>query len=134
MPLSSLFVKYLTSGFQIERPSFPALDLENITNSNNDDRYGSALSLYGKADDALVVFGIGNNNEILKRAIDTASAMSMSVILISARDDGRLAEALGSNGTEIATAEFGQPSVVTASFLTMQCLCNLIDAEIFGGD
>jgi phosphoheptose isomerase len=135
LPLSTLFVKYLTSGYLIERPSFPALDLETIANSSkNDDYYGRALSLYGQADDALVVFGIGNNNKILKGAIDAASDKGMSVILISARDDSRLVDALGDNATKIATAEFGQPSVATANFLILQCLCNLIDAEIFGGD
>ena len=133
--LSNLFVKYLTSGYQIERPSFPALDLETIANSNkSDDCYGKALSLYGRTDDALVVFGIGGNNDILKRAIDAANDKGMSIILISAPDDGLLSSALGSDQVEIDIAEFGEPSVSTASFLILQCLCALIDAEIFGGD
>ncbi|MGB2172840.1 MAG: hypothetical protein ACPHYD_02585, partial [Porticoccaceae bacterium] len=36
-PLSQLFVHYLTCGHQIERPGFPAIDLDQIANSNKDE-------------------------------------------------------------------------------------------------
>ena len=82
----------------------------------------------------MIVFSVGNNNPALKQAIATAVNKKMLVILISAVDDQLLTQELGDNNIEIATAEFGKSSTISAEFLVLQCLCTLIDNKIFGGE
>jgi len=131
--LSQLFVKYLISGYQIERPGFPAIDLETITNNAKDnDCYARSLHIHGHCDDILTVFSVGGGNPILKKAIDSAAEKGMLIILISALDDDLLSEGLGHNDIEIPTAEYGRQFSTTAGFLILQCLCTLIDNKIFG--
>ena len=133
--LSQLFVNYLTSGYQIERPGFPAIDLVSITHSaKDDDCYARTLHIHGESDDILVVFSIGGDNPRLKKTIDSATTEGMSVILISASDDNLLSGGLGHNDIEIPIAEYGRAFSTTAGFLILQCLCALIDNTIFGGD
>ena len=133
--LSKLLVSQLTLGHQIERPSFPAIDLESIRSGHNsDDAFARALDLHGHSNDALIVFSVGNNNPALKQTIATAVNKEMLVILISAVDDQLLTQELGDNDIEIATAEFGKSSTISAGFLVLQCLCTLIDNKIFGGE
>jgi len=133
--LSKLLVSYLTSGYQIERPSFPAIDLDSILSIHNDNEaHAKAIDLHGNSNDALIVFSTGNNNTHLQQAIETAVKKGMLVILLSATDDDLLVKQLSDNDIEIATAEFGELSTIAAGFLILQCLCTLIDNKIFGGD
>lgn len=133
--LSQLLVNYLTSGYQIERPGFPAIDLQTIANNAKDDEcFSRPLHIHGQSADILMLFSIGGNNPILKKAIDSAVEKGMLVILLSAADDNLLSEGLGHNDIEIPTAEYGRQFSTTAGFLTIQCLCTLIDNKIFGGD
>lgn len=135
LPLSQLLVTYLTCGYQIERPRFPAIELEGLTAGNQQPgSYASSLSLHGHSDDALIVFGIGNNNQTLQQAIAAASEKGMLVILLSASNDDLLVKELSDNDIEIPTAESEQWTSISASFLILQCLCTLIDNIIFGGD
>ena len=135
-PLSKLLVSYLTLGHEIERPSFPAIDLESIlsTYDNSDEAYAKLLDLHGKSGDALVVFSGGSNNPALEQAIVTAVRKGMLIVLLSAADDDLLTEKIGGNGIEISTAEFGKSSTISTGFLVLQCLCALIDNKIFGGE
>ena len=132
--LSKLLVSQLTLGHQIERPSFPAIDLESVLSAQSDDAFARALDLHGHSNDALVVFSAGNNNLALRQAIATAVDRGMLIVLLSATNDDLLADQLGDSDIEIATAEFGDLSTISAGFLILQCLCTLIDNKIFGGD
>ena len=106
-------VSQLTLGHQIERPSFPAIDLENIRSGHNsDDAFARTLDLHGHSNDALIVFSVVNNNPALKQAIATAVNKEMLVILISAVDDQLLTQQLGDNNIETTTPKFGKSSTI----------------------
>jgi phosphoheptose isomerase len=132
-PLSQLFVHYLTSGYQIERPGFPAMDLGCLNTINqSDQRLSDSLHIHGQNGDILVVFSVGNDNPLLKNAIDAAVQKGIWVLLISAIDDGLLSQGLTQQDTEISCANFGDQSISAMNFLIIQCLCTLIDNKIFG--
>ena len=134
-PLSELFVHYLSCGYQIERPGFPAIDLSSLTtNKHNSESLSDPLHIHGQNGDILVVFSTGNNNPLLKNSIDAAVEKRLLVLLISATDDGLLAEGLGPQDIEINCADFGNQSLSAVYFLIIQCLCTLIDNKIFGGN
>jgi phosphoheptose isomerase len=131
--LSKLWVSHLTGGYQIERPSFPAIDLESLSSSyGGTDCYAKSLDLHGRTGDALIIFSPGNSSAILQQALATALKKGLSTILVSAIGDSQLSQNLSQNGIEIALAEFAKPSITLASCLTIQCLCTLIDHKIFG--
>jgi len=133
--LSQLFVNYLTSGYQIERPGFPAVDLETMVNHAKDDEcFSRSVHIHGQNDDVIMVFSTGGNNPILKKTIDSAVEQGMLVILLSASDDNLLSDKLCTDDIEIATANYGRESTATVGFLIIQCLCKLIDNKIFGGN
>jgi len=133
--LSQLFINYLTSGYQIERPGFPAVNLETMANHAKDHEcFSRALHIHGRSNDVLMVFSVGGNNPILKKTIDSAAEKGMLVILLSAPDDNLLSEGLSERDIEISTADYGRQFTATAGFLIIQCLCKLIDNQIFGGD
>jgi D-sedoheptulose 7-phosphate isomerase len=131
--LSQLFVNYLTSGYQIERPGFPAIDLEAVVNNAKDDEcFSRSLYIHGQSDDVMMVFSSGGNNPILINTIESAVEQGMLVILLSASDDNQLSDKLCNNDIEIATANYGREFKATVGFLIIQCLCKLIDNKIFG--
>jgi phosphoheptose isomerase len=132
-PLSQLFVHYLTSGYQIERPGFPAIDLGCLTTINQGDQsLSDSLHIHGENGDILVVFSTGNNNPLLKNAIDAAVQKGIWVLLISAINDDLLSQGLAQQDIEISCADFGNQSLSAMNFLIIQCLCTLIDNKIFG--
>ena len=134
-PLSKLFVHYLSCGYQIERPGFPAIDLGTLTTMDQGNQsLSNSLHIHGQNNDILVVFSTGNNNPLLKNTIDAAVQKGLLVLLISATDDGLLAEELGPQDIEISCADFGNQSLSAVYFLIIQCLCTLIDNKIFGGN
>jgi DnaA initiator-associating protein len=65
-PVSQLLVQYLTAGFEIERPGFPAIDLLGLINGTNHiDSLSNALHIHGNNSDVLVVFSAQDNNDAL---------------------------------------------------------------------
>ena len=132
-PLSQLFVHYLTCGHQIERPGFPAIDLDQIANGNKEeDAFATPLHIHGQAGDILVVFSNGNSNPLLQKTIAAATDKGLQLLLISSTDDFILTEGLGSQDIEISCADYGKKSTSAINFLIIQCLCTLIDNKIFG--
>jgi D-sedoheptulose 7-phosphate isomerase len=133
--LSQFFVNHLSSGYQIERPGFPAVDLGAVANHDQQhESFSRPLNILGKFGDILVVFSNGGNNPILRKTIDCATEKGIFVILLSALDDNLLSESLGQMDVEIVIGKYGGEFNANMNFLIIQCLCKLIDIKIFGGD
>lgn len=133
--LSSLFVEHLTGGYKIERPGFPAMDLEAIAARERDSEcYAKALQLFAKAGDVLWVFDLDQHTQVLEKTVAAASDKEVSIILLSAANDRRLSSQLSDSDTEIVITADKGPDAIAAGLLILQCLCGLIDKQIFGGD
>ena len=134
-PLSQLFVTHLRSGYQIERPGFPAVDLGTVADQDrHNEAFSKSLNILGKSGDILVVFSSGGDNPILQKTIECATEKGIFVILLSALDDHLLSGDLGQMDVEIAVGKYGGEFKANMNFLIIQCLCKLIDIKIFGGD
>ena len=133
VPISQLLVHYLTNGFEIERPGFPAIELNSLMNGTNDTDYlSNTLHIHGKNSDILVVFSSQEDREALLKLIDTAMEKGMMVIHISTSNESLLTDSMGPNNIEINCGESSQKSSAAMNFLIIQCLCTLIDSKIFG--
>ena len=132
-PVSQLLVQYLTAGFEIERPGFPAIDLLSLINgANHIDSLSNALHIHGNNSDVLVVFSAQDNNDALVKTVETAVEKGMIVVSIAASTDSLLIPATGLTHIEINCGESSSKASAAMNFLIIQCLCTLIDSKIFG--
>ena len=80
------------------------------------------------------VVSAGGNSQALIGAIETAIDKNMTVLLLSAATDDLLSATVGYNDVLITTAEFSGQLTTQAQFQIVQCICVLVDHQIFGGE
>ena len=135
LALSKLFVEHLTSGYQIERPGFPAMDLEAIATSERDALcYAKSLQMFAKAGDVLWVFDLDQPTQVLETTVAAAADKGLAVILLSAANNRLQSPHLSHSDIEIVIDADRGPDAIAAGLIILQCLCGLIDQQIFGGD
>ncbi|MDQ1363854.1 MAG: D-sedoheptulose 7-phosphate isomerase [Pseudomonadota bacterium] len=134
------FSSRMLNRFEMERPSLPAIalstDTSTITSIANDYHYDRIFArqieaLGQQGDILLAISSSGNSGNIIK-AVATAHARGMNVIILSGKNGGALADALNENDVEIRV-----PSSITARIhethlLIIHCLCDLIDQQLLG--
>jgi phosphoheptose isomerase len=133
--IAQLFSDYLALGYDIDRPGFPSINLNQITqNSSDSERYDQALNTHGKGGDILVLVSAGNSDPLLINALNSAVNRGMTIVLLSAANDDSLAAAVSYNDIHISSADFSAPLVTQSQLQVIQCICGLIDSHIFGGE
>lgn len=133
--IAQLFTDYLALGFEIERPGFPALNINKLAADNGGhQRFAQALNTHGRSADVLLIASGGENSKSLINLVETAIDKDMCVLLLSATNDDLLAASLGYNDVQIATAEFSGQLATQAQFQIVQCVCALVDHHICGGN
>jgi phosphoheptose isomerase len=132
--IAKLLCDYLTVGFEIERPGFPALNIHDLcSHTSRQDQYSDILNIHANSNDLLVIASAGNDNYQLLKGIESGIEKGMSVVLLSSANDNRLVDAMGYNDVHISVANFSGQLAVLAQFQIVQCLCSLVDDKIFGG-
>ena len=135
VPLAQLFTDYLATGYEIERPGFPALNINQIMATSFDaERFAHCLQTQGQSADLLLAVSAGGNSLSLISAVETAVSKGMTIILLSAHNDDLLSASVGYNNVEINMAQFSGQLANAAQFQIIQCLCALVDHQIFGGE
>lgn len=133
--IAQLFSDYLALGYEIDRPGFPSINLNQVTqNSNDAERYNQALNTHGKGGDILVLVSAGNNEQLLINALNSAVNRGMTIVLLSAANDDLLASSVSYNDIHISSADFSAPLATQSQLQVIQCVCGLIDSHIFGGE
>ena len=135
VPLAQLFTDYLATGYEIERPGFPALNINQIMATSFDaERFAHCLQTQGQSADLLLAVSAGGNSLSLISALETAVNKGMTIILLSTHNDDLLSASVGYNNVEINMAQFSGQLANAAQFQIIQCLCALVDHQIFGGE
>jgi phosphoheptose isomerase len=135
VPLAQLFADYLAQGFEIERPGFPALNINKLVdNSFGAERYAQAVQVQGNSGDVILVVSAGDNSLALLTAIEAAIDKELNIILLSGVNDDLLSATLGYNDVVIPAGEFEGHLATGAQFQIIQCLCAMVDHQIFGGE
>ena len=133
--VAQLFNDYLAYGFELDRPGFVALNLNKLSESNfTENHFAQSLQVHGKSADVMLVVSAGGNSQALIEAIETAIDKNMTVLLLSAATDDLLSATLGYNDVHVSTAEFSGQLATQAQFQIVQCICALVDHQIFGGE
>jgi len=136
------FAAELLNRFEIERPGLPALaittDSSTLTSIANDYDFNQIFSkqvrALGQAGDLLLAISTSGNSENVIQAIHAAHEREMKVIAMTGRDGGEIARLLQNSDVEIRVPVNSTARVQEVHILSLHCLCDLIDTQLFGGD
>jgi D-sedoheptulose 7-phosphate isomerase len=126
--LSSMLTQSLMLQYQLERPGFPAIAL-----NSNSEVFSKQVRTLGQSGDVLVLFSHGTNPSNLVQAIQTAHDRSMSVIGFTGSGDTDLSALLSEEDIEIRVNNPDPHRITEIQMLSLFCLCELIDQQLFGG-
>jgi len=133
--VAQLLTDYLSQGYEIDRPGFPSLNLNQIAQqSAAAERYNQALKTQAVSGDILVLFSSGDNSSLMLGALNTALDRGMSIILVSTESDNSLINLVSYNDVHINIGSAPSPLITQSQIQIVQCLCALIDSHIFGGE
>ena len=135
------FSAELLNRFEIERPGLPAValttDSSTLTAIANDYEYDQIfskqiLALGTNRDVLLAISTSGNSSNILK-AVQAAHERNMLVLSLTGNKGGKLAKLLKGDDIEIRVPSDRTARIQEIHLLVIHCLCDIIDAILFGG-
>ncbi len=138
---AQIFTASLINRFEQERPSLPALNIgADFTtqtaigsDSNFNDIYAKQIRALGQAGDVLVLLTSTGKASNLLQAISAAHDKEMQVIALTANDGGDVAALLDQRDIELRVPSAAKPRIHEVHLLSLFCLCDLIDQQLFGG-
>jgi D-sedoheptulose 7-phosphate isomerase len=130
----------LLGRFERERPGLAAValttDTSTITAVANDyaydDIFAKQVVALGRRGDVLLAISTSGNSPNVLRAIRAAHEAGMTIVALTGRDGGDIAEALTPDDIEIRAPSERTCRIQETHILVIHCLCDLIDAQILG--
>jgi D-sedoheptulose 7-phosphate isomerase len=113
------FSSELLNRFEMERPGYEEI-------------FSKQVRALGKPQDVLLGISTSGNSENVCRAIAAAHERGMSVVALSGRDGGRMADLLGDDDVEIRVPATRTARIQEVHLLAIHCLCDLIDTTLLG--
>jgi D-sedoheptulose 7-phosphate isomerase len=138
---ASIFTACLLNRFDQERPGLPALTLgaDFTTQSaiasdySFNDIYAKQVRALGRAGDVLLLLTSSGNSSNLLQAISAAHDKDIHVIALTGSDGGDTAALLDANDIELRVPLIATHRIHEVHLLSLFCLCDLIDQQLFGG-
>lgn len=138
--LAQIFASNLINRFDYERPSLPAIalnaDATLITavtgDSTFNDVFATQIRALGQPGDLLLVISNGSGSGTTLQAIQAAHDREMIVISISNQDNSDIRALMLPEDIELCIPSTKRARVAEAQLLSINCLCDLIDQQLFG--
>ncbi len=132
------FSSEMLNRFEMERPGLPAIalttDASTLTSIANDYDFNEVFSkqvrALGRSGDILLGISTSGNSANVLQAVHAAQERGMRCIILSGRDGGDIAEALGENDIEIRVPSNSTARIQEVHILAVHCLCDLIDQQL----
>jgi len=133
-----IFTASLMNSLEQERPSLPAMSLgtdiiSNTDNTSANDIYAKQIRTLGNPGDVLLVVTTTGTASNLLQAISAAHDKQMQVIALTGRDGGDVAALLDAQDIELRVPVTAKHRIHEVHLLSLFCLCDLIDQQLFGG-
>ena len=134
------FAAELLNRFEMERPALAALalttDSSTLTAIANDYDFDQVFSKQvrglGHANDVLLAISTSGNSRNVVAAIEAAHESQMTVVALTGRNGGKMAEALGPNDIHICVPANSTARIQEVHLLTLHCICDAIDCLLLG--
>ena len=139
--LANIITELLLLQYKLERPGFPAISLNEtgmltaICHKNGKSQvFSKQVLALGQPGDLLIIFSSGTNPSNLVQAIQAAHDKSMDVIALTGKQDSDISALLSDGDIELRIEHNDVHQISELQMLSIFCLCELIDKQIFGGD
>jgi D-sedoheptulose 7-phosphate isomerase len=137
---SQHFTSELINRFEAERPALPAIalttDTSAITSIANDYQYDDIFSrqihALGREPDVLLAISTSGQSNSIVQAIEAAHERDMSVIALTGKDGGAVAQSLSDNDIELRVPAEQTARIQETHITIIHALCDLIDHQLFG--
>lgn len=134
------FSSEMLNRFERERPGLPAMalttDTSTLTSIANDYQFEEIFSkqvrALGLPGDILLAISTSGNSANVVQAIDAAHDRGMAVIAMTGRDGGEMAHRLNDEDIELRVPAESTARIQEVHLLTIHCLCDLVDTQLFG--
>lgn len=138
---AQMFTASLVNRFEQERPSLPALSLATdfttqtaiASDYSYNDIFAKQVRSLGREGDVLLLVTTSGNSSNLLQAISAAHDRGIAVIALTGGEGGDTAALLDHNDLELRVPLTSKPRIHEVHLLTLFCLCDLIDLQLFGG-
>lgn len=136
------FAAELVGRFERERLPLPALALTTdssiMTAIANDysfqEVFSKQVQAFGQAGDILLAITTSGNSQGILNAVDAALERDMRVIALTGKGGGEMRNKLTEADVHICVPHDRTARIQEVHLLTIHCMCDGIDAALFGGD
>ena len=136
------FAAELVCRFERERPALAAIaltvDTSALTAISNDYHYDEVfarqIDALARANDVLLAISTSGFSPNVVRAIEQAHEKNMTVVALTGRDGGKIAQILTADDIEIRVPSDSTARIQEIHLLTIHCLCDQIDGILFPHD
>ncbi len=133
------FSAHMLNKFDVERPSLPAIALSTDTSTltaigdeyDQTQIFSKQIDALVQANDILLIISTDGNSQNLIKAVESAHNRGAKIIALTGKNGGKIAKMLSSNDVEIRAPSDHPARVQECHGLTLHCLCDLIDYQIF---
>jgi D-sedoheptulose 7-phosphate isomerase len=138
---AQIFTTSLLHRFEQERPSLPAMTLGTdlitqtaiASEASFNEIFSKQIRSLGQTGDVLLLLTSSGKPSNLLQAIGAAHDKGMQVIAFTAGDGGDIAALLDHGDLELRLPLSSKPRIHEVHLLSLFCLCDLIEQQIFGG-
>lgn len=136
------FAAELVGRFERERFPLPALalttDTSILTAVGNDysfqDIFAKQVQAFGQSGDVLLALSTSGNSANVQAAVETALERDMRVVALTGKGGGVIGKLLTEADVHICVPHDRTARIQEVHLLTIHCICDGIDAALFGGD
>lgn len=134
------FSSEMVNRFELDRPGLAAIalstDSSTLTSIANDNAFEQVfarqVSALGHPGDVLLAISTSGNSANIVAAAEAARGRDMTVIALTGRDGGKLAEQLSDRDVLICVPAESTARIQEIHLLTIHCLCDAVDSALLG--
>jgi len=136
------FSAEMLNRFEMERPGLPAIalttDASTITSIANDyqfaEIYSKQIRALGQEGDILLAISTSGESHNIIHAIDAAHDRNMTIIALTGREGGQIADLMNNDDYEIRVPTWSTARIQEVHIMVIHSLCDLIDLQLLGQD